>query len=95
MGFPGKNTGVGNHSLLQGFFPTQEGLPSLLRLLHWQADSLPLGHLRVWPVLTIAENSLPPSEVKGSPDQPSQYIPDHIHLQTFYFICHTSWYVRS
>ena len=40
--FPGKNTGVGCHFLLQGIFPTQ-GLN--LRLLHWQADSLPLSHL--------------------------------------------------
>ena len=38
--FPGKNTGVGCHALLQGIFPTQ-GLN--LGLLHWQADSLPLA----------------------------------------------------
>ena len=37
--FPGKNTGVGCHLLLQGIFPTQ-GLN--LPLLYWQADSLPL-----------------------------------------------------
>ena len=42
MGFPGKNTGVGCHSLLQGIFPTQGSSPCLLCLLHWQADSLPL-----------------------------------------------------
>ena len=40
--FPGKNTGVGWHFLLQGIFPTQE---LNLHLLHWQADSLPLSHL--------------------------------------------------
>ena len=28
--FPGKNTGVGNHSLLQGIFPTQGLNPGLL-----------------------------------------------------------------
>ena len=39
--FPGKNTGVGFHFLLQGFFPIQG---SNLHLLHWQADSLPLSH---------------------------------------------------
>ena len=39
---PGKNTGVGSHSFLQGVFLTQ-GLN--LDLLHWQADSLPLSHL--------------------------------------------------
>ena len=37
--FPGKNTGVGCHLLLQGIVPTQ-GLN--LPLLYWQADSLPL-----------------------------------------------------
>ena len=36
--FPGENTGVGCHFLLQGIFPTQ-GLN--LCLLHWQADSSP------------------------------------------------------
>ena len=36
MGFPGKNTGVGSHSLLQGIVTTQErGSPAL------QADTLP------------------------------------------------------
>ena len=35
--FPGKNTRLGCHFLLQGLFPTQG-----LNLLHWQADSLPL-----------------------------------------------------
>ena len=40
--FPGKNTAVGYHFLLQGIFLTQ-GLN--LSLLHWQADSLPLSHL--------------------------------------------------
>ena len=28
--FPGQNTGVGNHSLLQGIFPTQGSNPDLL-----------------------------------------------------------------
>ena len=39
--FPGKNIGMGCHSLLQGIFPTQGWN---LCLLHWQADSLPLSH---------------------------------------------------
>ena len=39
--FPGKNTGVVCHFLLQGIFPTQGWNP---RLLHWQVDSLPLSH---------------------------------------------------
>ena len=38
----GKNTVVGCHFLLQGIFPTQGSNSSLLCLLHWQGDSLPL-----------------------------------------------------
>ena len=38
----GKNTGAGCHALLQGIFLTQ-GLN--LRLLHWQAGSLPVAPL--------------------------------------------------
>ena len=37
---PGKDTGVGCHSLLQGIFPTQG---SKRHLLHWQVGSLSLG----------------------------------------------------
>ena len=47
--FPGKNTAVGCRVLLQGIFPTPGQNPGLLRLLHWQASSLPLvppGSLR-------------------------------------------------
>ena len=40
--FPGKNTGVGCHALLQGIFLTQGSTPGLLHLLHWQVGSLPL-----------------------------------------------------
>ena len=42
--FPGKNTGVGCHFLLQGIFPIQGLNWYLLGLLHWQADSLLLRH---------------------------------------------------
>ena len=41
--FPGKNTGVGCHFLLQGMFSTQT---SNLHLLQWQTDSSPLRHQR-------------------------------------------------
>ena len=41
--FPGKNTGVGCHFLLQGVFPTQGSNPSLFHLLHCQVDPLPLS----------------------------------------------------
>ena len=37
---PGKDTGVGCHSLLQGIFLTQG---SKLHLLHWQVGSMSLG----------------------------------------------------
>ena len=40
MEFPGKNTGVGCHRLLQGFILTQGSNPCLL---HWQVESLPLS----------------------------------------------------
>ena len=42
---PGKHPGVGCHFLPQGLFLRQGSGPRLLGLLHWQADSLPLGHL--------------------------------------------------
>ena len=41
-----QTTGVGCHFLLQGIFPTQGSNLSLLHLLHWQVDSLPLSHLK-------------------------------------------------
>ena len=40
--FPGRNTGVDSHSLLQGIVPTQGSNPCLL---HRQADSLHLSYL--------------------------------------------------
>ena len=42
--FPGKNIGVGCHFLLQWIILTQGLNLSLLNLLHWQANSLPLDH---------------------------------------------------
>ena len=42
---PGKNTGVGGHSFLQGIFPTQGLSPRFLHLLHWQVDSSLLCHV--------------------------------------------------
>ena len=42
MGFPGKNTRVGFHFMLQGIFPTQG---SNLCFLFWQEDSSPLYHM--------------------------------------------------
>ena len=42
--FPGNNTGVSCHFLLQGIFLTQRSNLHLLHLWHWQGDSLPLHH---------------------------------------------------
>ena len=53
--FPGKNTGVGCHFLLQGTFLTQG---SNLRLLHWQADSLPLSDLQFSSVQSLSRVQL-------------------------------------
>ena len=63
--FPGKNTGVGGHALLQGIFPTQGSNPHLLGLLHWQAGSLPLtppekaihGYIYIYNQCSIKEAS--------------------------------------
>ena len=44
MGFPRQEYWSGCH--FQGIFPIQGSNPSLLDLLHWQAYSLPLSHLR-------------------------------------------------
>ena len=52
--FPGKNTGLGCHFLLQGIFLTQGSNPSLL---HWQEDSLPLRDLRSLSYKNILHNT--------------------------------------
>ena len=61
--FPGKNTGVGCHFLLQGNLP-DPGIErmSVARLLHWQAGSSPLHHLRV-PGKNLEAVSLPTSNI--------------------------------
>ena len=43
--FPGKNTGMGCHFLLQGISQIQGSNLCLLHLRYWQADCLPLSHL--------------------------------------------------
>ena len=44
-GFPGRNTGVGCHFLLQGIFPTQGSNPQLPSRLHYRQILLPLNHI--------------------------------------------------
>ena len=53
--FPGKNTGVGCHFVLQGLFLTQGSNPHLLCLLHWQADYLPLCPISILLFFIITE----------------------------------------
>ena len=55
--FPGKNTRLGFHSLLQGIFLTQGLNP---RFLYWQADSLPLSHRVVHTFIIPYENLIGP-----------------------------------
>ena len=53
--FPSKSTGVGNHFLLQGIFPTQGSKPGLLHcrwlLYHLSHQGSPLPHYQVMPSL--------------------------------------------
>ena len=44
--YPGKNTGICCHFILQGIFSTRGSNPHLLHLLHWPVHSFPLCHLR-------------------------------------------------
>ena len=59
---PVKNIGVDCPFLLQWIFPIQKSNWHLLRLLHWQASSLPLGP----PVKEFACNAGDPSSIPGS-----------------------------
>ena len=59
---PGKNTGVGCHTLLQRIFPTQELNLCLLCFLNWQVDSL-LHHLGS-PPLTKLKPKWSPTKLK-------------------------------
>ena len=45
--FPGKDTGMGYHALVQGIFLTQGSNPCFLSLPHQWVDSLPLCHLGI------------------------------------------------
>ena len=62
---PGTNTGVGCHVLLQEIFLTQESNAHLLRLLHWQAGSLPLVPPGKHPFLLLNQWT---SEVNQNPE---------------------------
>ena len=90
--FPGKNTGntgVGCHFLLlQGIFPTQELNPWVLNVLHWQANSLPLSHLRspVFPHIVQQIISLPSY---------TPFWPRIIDFVTFFKILVSQWFLSE
>ena len=52
--YPGENTGVSCHSLLQGIFPTQGWNPHLLCLLQWWRVLYHWHHLGSPSLLTVA-----------------------------------------
>ena len=67
--FPGKNIGVGCHLFLPpGTLPDPGSNPHFLHLLHWQADSLPLSHLRS-PIVMFAYVLISPSSQWALPEQ--------------------------
>ena len=79
---PGRNTGAGCCFRLQRIFLSQGSNP---RLLHWQADSLPLSQLRspcfsLKPSLTKALDhvSLSPTSVPLPPQICLAWPPDHV-----------------
>ena len=55
--FPGKDTGVGCHFLLQGIFWIQG---SNSHLLHWRVDSSSLSHMHTCSVASVVSDSVQP-----------------------------------
>ena len=62
--FPGKNTGVGGHSLLQEIFPTQA---SNSGLLHCRQILYPLIYKRLYLISCILLPSITPNKLIGLP----------------------------
>ena len=77
--FPGKNTGVGYHFLLQRIFPTQGLNPGLLRCLPWQVGSLPLSHLGI-PLIHQVHLKSPQEGFLPPPDQWATSVPLHPNM---------------
>ena len=87
--FPGKNTRVGCHFLLQGILSTQGLNP---HLLNWQADSLPLTHQES-PILSHAATAAAKSlqscptlcdPIDGSP--PGSAVPGILQVRTLEWV---------
>ena len=83
--FPGKNTGVSCHFLLQGIFQTQGSNPHLLCLLHWQPGSLSLV-LPGKPATAKSLQSCPTlfNPIDGSP--PGSAIPGILQARTLEWV---------
>ena len=76
--FPGKNTGVCSHFLLQGIFSSQGWNPYLL---HWLVDSVPLSYLRspkMCPVMVLKLSCLLESSEKYFQNTDTQTPPQRI-----------------
>ena len=87
--FPGKNTGVGGHFLLQGIFLIQGSNLYLLCLLYWQTDSSPLSHLGSTPYNPAAAKSLQAcptlcDSIDGSP--PGSPVPGILQARTLEWV---------
>ena len=73
--FPGKNTGVGFHSLLQGIFLTKGLNSDLLCLLQWQVDSLPLSPLEIlYHCPAMLSHSVMPYSLRLHGLQPARFL---------------------
>ena len=85
MGSPGKNPGVGCHSLLEGIFLTQGSNPRLSRLLRWKVDSLHLSHwernLSLFPAMCPEGAVVPGVETGQDPPQSGSSLADKVLTQ--------------
>ena len=96
----GKNTRVGNHTLLQGSFPTQGLNPHLLWLLCWQVGSLSLGPLgKISPHLTQVIpnviNHLLSVTLPLSPSRLQSLLSSRTYLLSTYYVPDTTLSTRS
>ena len=86
--FPGKNSGVGCHFLLQGIFPTQGSRLPILHLIRWQAYSLALYHMGS-PYIFISHYKHIHNYRKYRIEtgvSSSQTFPRLFYFKTFYFV---------
>ena len=84
--FPGKNTGVGCHILLQGIFPTQG---SNLCLLAWQVDALHQATMKHWVTYFWWNSRFTPECVGGS--WPSWNKNSHLNTNLRYIVFKQKW----